>query len=551
MLQALYIDNYALIDNLRIDFKKGLSIITGETGAGKSILLGALSLIIGKRAETGVLYDKSKKCIVEAAFNIKDYQLKTFFSSNDIDYDDHLIIRREINPTGKSRAFINDTPVNLEILGDLTSKLLDIHSQHESLALNDHVFQLKVIDLFGSNQEILKAYQETYRNYKEIVHEYEELSASLAKLKADNDYFQFQFTQLEEARLEAAEQNELETELKQLTHAEEIKVTLEGASDILSGESENTTGKLKSLQGMISKLIKYLPEAADLEKRIESVYIELKDINSEIESINSRISLDPGRMGYISQRLDLIYSLQQKHNVSTISELLAIKNDLLVKLDDIANSDFKLDQIEKKLAETHKSLEHLSDQLTENRKKYFSKIIQQVTDLLFELGIPNARFDIDHRLLDDFSVNGRDQIQFMFSANKNARLQEISKVASGGELSRLMLSIKSLISHTSGLPTIIFDEIDTGVSGEIAYKVGNIIKNMSKDMQVINITHLPQVAGKGDQHYLVYKQDYQHSTKTYLKLLTNEERHLEIAKMLSGKQITDAALENARQLLKD
>ncbi len=551
MLQSLYIDNYALIDNLRIEFKKGLSIITGETGAGKSILLGALSLIIGKRADTSVLYDKSKKCIVEGTFIIRDYQLESFFSDNDIDYDDQAIIRREINASGKSRAFINDTPVTLEVLGALTVKLVDIHSQHENLALNDHVFQLNVIDLYGNNQDLLSEYRETYHSYRQLVRRYEEYAGEMAKLKADFDYYQFQFSQLEETKLSENEQEELESELKQLSHAEEIKSALEHATDILSGENENLVNNLKSLQNLIGRLSGYLPEASSLAERIESTYIEIKDIHFEIENVNSRISLDPGRLGFISQRLDMIYSLQQKHGVRTIPELLAIQKDLQEKLENINTSDVTLHELEKALNQTLDALGNLSERLTKRRKNTFSEITGIVTNLLVDLGIPNALFSISHMPLDEFTANGRDQVRFLFSANKNAPLQEISRIASGGELSRVMLSIKSLISHSAGLPTIILDEIDAGVSGEIADKVGTIIKNMSAGMQVINITHLPQVASKGDQHYLVYKKDQETSTKTYITLLNEEERHIEIAKMLSGKELTSAALDNARELLKN
>lgn len=550
MLQSLYIDNYALIENLKIDLKPGFTIITGETGAGKSILLGALSLIIGKRADTNILYDKTKKCIVEAVFNIKDYHLQPFFKKHDIDFENNATIRREINSAGKSRAFINDSQVTLEILNELTSKLIDIHSQHENLSLNDNLFQLHVIDVYGNHKNILENYGVVYSDYIQVQKEYRETVSALKKINSDLDYIQFQFNQLEQAKLLPDEPEELEQELEQLNHAEEIKTNLEAATLLFSGDEEGLLSKLKSIRSFVTKVEKYIPEAKELENRLDNSFIELKDIFSEIDNLNQKISLDPQRLEFVSKRLDLIYGLLQKHGVKTVRELIDIREQFRLKLDNISNGDYKIEELEKKLAFVGNELKKSSEMLTKNRTEKFEEIENKVTSLLIDLGIPNANFKIERQELEDYSSDGKDLIQFMFSANKNATVQEISRVASGGELSRFMLGIKSIIADSAGLPTIIFDEIDMGVSGEVADKVGNIIKKMSGGMQVINITHLPQIAGKGDNHFLVFKKDNETSTKTFIKLLSSEERVMEIAKMLSGKELTEAALKNARELMK-
>jgi DNA repair protein RecN (Recombination protein N) len=550
MLKSLYIDNYALIENLKIDFGPGFSIITGETGAGKSILMGALSLIIGKRADTSILYDRTKKCVVEAVFFIGGYDLKNFFSQNDIDYDEKTTIRREINAAGKSRAFINDTPVNLETLTDLTYGLIDIHSQHENLSLNDNQYQLNVIDIYGNHQDNLKNYRKIFDEYLFVQKEYNEAAASISKIRSDFDYIQFQFNQIDQAKLYPNEQEELELESEQLNHAGEIKYNLENATAIFSGEEDGLLAGLKSLRSSISKVYKYFKDGAEIEMRLENAFIELKDIAAEVEDIQSRISVDPQRLEFVTQRLDLIFGLVQKHNVKTVEELIDIKNSLQQKIEAYSDSDFRLEELEKKKDRIYDELQKSTAILTEKRASKFEEIQDKVISLLFDLGIPNANFKIQRTELDEYTPNGKDLIRFMFSANKNAPLQELARVASGGELSRFMLAVKSLIAGTSGLPTIIFDEIDMGVSGEIADKVGEIIRQMSKSMQVLNITHLPQIAGKGDFHFLVYKKDNEISTKTFIRQLSPEERILEIAKMLSGKELTEAALKNARELLK-
>jgi DNA repair protein RecN (Recombination protein N) len=551
MIQSLSVENYAIINNLEIEFSRGLSIITGETGAGKSILLGALSLILGKRADTSILKDNTRKCIVEGTFDITEYGFQGFFDENDIDYDDFTILRREISPNGKSRAFINDSPVNLNLLSEIGLRFIDIHSQHQNLNLSNSQFQLKVIDCFSHSEDLLRKYQEVYNLFKDLSKEYQYLLEKSQQSQADLDYYQFQFNQLDIAKLKEDEQYELEQELEKLNHAEEIKNNLFNSVSLLSGEDNNVLNQLKDINSFINKIIKFYPDVAGYGKRLESSYIELKDVANELEMLKEKIELDPEKLEYINERLDLIYTLQHKHKVNTIKELREIKDSLKLKIDEVSSYEFKLEDLKKRINECENKLNDFAQRLSQQRQQSLKNIEKEITVLLLDLGIPNGRFEIHHKITGDYTINGIDRVQFLFSANKNIALQEISKIASGGELSRLMLSIKSLLSDSSGLPTIIFDEIDMGVSGEIADKVGNIIKRMSKGMQLINITHLPQVACKGDFHYLVYKSDEGETTTAHVKLLNNEERHIEIARMLSGEELTEAAMENARELLKN
>jgi len=549
MLQSIYIQNYALINELEIDFNKGLNIITGETGAGKSILLGALSLVLGQRADTSVLKDKTRKCFVEAKFQIRQYQIKEFFKLNDLDYEDLTTIRREITDNGKSRAFINDTPVNLAVLKDLSNNLIDIHSQHESLLLGDDHFQLRLVDSFANHQDLLDNYRNKFEEFNILTSEYKKLLNNADKAKADLDYYQFQFEQIEALKLVDGEQEEMEAELEQLNHAEEIKLNLTNSENLLSGEDISIISNIKQTKNAIESISKYIKEGEDLVQRIDSVYIELQDINNEIEKLNEKIEHDPARIEFIRERLDTIYSQQQKHKVATVKELINIKDELQHKIDHINAYDFETEKIKKEIDSLHNELYTLSNSISENRKNIIPKIENKVVEILQQLGIPNANFKVEQISSEEFLPTGKEFIKFLFSANKNVALEELSKVASGGEISRLMISIKSLIVETTTLPTIIFDEIDTGTSGEIADKMGSIIKHMSENMQVINITHLPQIASKGDFHYLVYKKDNHQTTNTYIKLLTKEERINEIAKMLSGEALTDAAIQNARVLL--
>lgn len=550
MLKSLYIDNYALIENLKIEFHKGLSIITGETGAGKSILLGALSLLTGKRADTSVLFDKEKKCVVEAIFDIKSYNLKDLFEKNDLEYDDNLIIRREIQSSGKSRAFINDTPVNLDVLQEISSKIIDIHSQHENLILNDPDFQLKVVDIYGDLNKELEVYKSIYKNYNEILREFNLTEENYIKLKKEVDYYNFLYKELEEANLKENELSELEIELEQLTHAEEIKSYLQNILKYYISDELNLIASVKDVLYNTERLRKYIPEADNLSTRLNSIIVELKDLFSEYEKLDGKIFLDPERLDYVNQRLNKIYNLLKKHNVKSEIELLEIKTDLKNKLDIIENSDERLKELENALKEKEKELMEKANYISEKRKKIIPELENKITSMLSEVGMPQGRVKIELSLLSNFTERGIDAVSFKFSANKNVPLQDISKVASGGEISRLMLCIKSLLSEKLNLPTIIFDEIDTGISGEIANRVGEIIKNISKNRQVINITHLPQIASKGNYHYLVYKDDNSNRTKTYIRVLSDEEREIEIARMLSGEQITEAAIINARELLK-
>jgi len=549
VIKSLSIKNYALIDNIEIDFFSGFSIITGETGAGKSILLGALSLILGQRAETSVLKDKSKKCVIEGSFQIKGYKLENLFNENDIDYDNETILRREININGKSRAFINDLPVNLNLLKELAVKLVDIHSQHQSLNLNNSIFQLNVIDVFAKNFDDLSKYQSYFIEYTKTKSELTKLKELAAKTKENYDFYNFQYNEIANAKFQNGEQESLEKEAKTLNNAEEIQTNLSNIFNLLSENEISVINNLKEAQTSAEKISNFSNEINDINIRLNSVNIEIKDIASELEIIAGNINFDIERIEYINQRLNLIYLLQQKHKVNSINEILEIKNQLENNLLEINSFDEKIEKLSEKFEKLDTKLSNLSEKLSEKRKKSFPKIEDYIHNQLINLGMPNSKFKIEHNILEDFGKLGTDKIKFLFSANKNSDIQDIAKVASGGEISRLMLSIKSLLSKSSGLPTIIFDEIDTGVSGEIADKMGIIMKQMSENMQVVNITHLPQVAAKGDKHYLVYKDDNNNNSATGLKLLNKEERLQELAKMLSGENITKEAIENAKVLL--
>lgn len=550
MLTELRIQNYALIHELEVNLEPGFTIITGETGAGKSILLGALSLILGQRADTSVLKDKNKKCVVEAIFRIEGYGMEELFSANDIDFDANAILRREINPGGKSRAFINDSPVTLKTLEELGLHLIDIHSQHHNLELNNQSFQLMVVDVFAGNKALLKTYQENYREYKKIESKLKEAEEAALKTKADLDYFQFQFDQLDKAQLIKNEQENLENELEVLTHAVEIRSNLSACTEILNGEFNSVITNIKSAAANISKIRSFLPEAEVLITRLESAYLELKDIAEEASYHSEKIENDPARLSFVEERLDLIFSLQQKHHVSSLEELIQLREFFRNKIMEVSSNEEEISRLKLLLEKQYSKVLTLAGELSEKRHSVIVTMETRVMEQLHQLGLPNAKFriEIDSTVLP--GIHGIDSVQFLFSANKNGSLAEISKVASGGELSRLMLTIKSLISKSKALPTILFDEIDTGVSGEIADKMGNILKEMSQEMQVINITHLPQIAAKGDHHYLVFKQDSDHETRTGLKLLSSQERVSELAKMLSGENITRAAILNAEELLK-
>ncbi len=549
MLQSLYIKNYALIDKLSIEFNSGFNIVTGETGAGKSIVLGALGLILGQRADLTVLRDKNKKCTVEGSFAVKEYFLEDFFIENELDYDDQTILRREITPAGKSRAFINDTPVNLKTIRELALRLIDIHSQHQNLELGNRLFQLKLVDLVAKNQSILSNYQKRFSEYSTAKTKYADLVSEAEQAKKDLDYFQFQFQQLEEAKLKPGEQSELESEQNQLEHAEDIKLTFGQLNQDLESDEQGVLTRLKEHVNRLNKMSDYFTEAKELHQRLESCYLELQDLAEESSAVAERVEHDPARIQLVAERLDLIYSLQQKFHVATVEELLEVQEDLDQKIGQVASYDEEIARYEQLIAQQEKTLNELAAELTKSRTGVSETVQQSVVGMLQKLGMPNAVFQLYFELTDQLGQMGKDEVRFLFSANKSAEPQEISKIASGGEMSRLMLALKSLITDSKSLPTIVFDEIDTGISGEIAVKMGDILKGISTKMQVINITHLPQIAAKGDHHYQVYKFDEGEKTFTSIRKLENSERVDELAQMLSGDRNSDTARETARELL--
>jgi DNA repair protein RecN (Recombination protein N) len=550
MLIKLFVQNYALIKELDVELENGLTIITGETGAGKSILLGALSLILGTRADSSVLLDKNEKCIVEGTFRIEEYELNEFFISNNLDYEAVTTLRREINPAGKSRAFINDTPVTVNMLKELGDRLIDIHSQHQTLMLNDNSFQLNLIDSFSGTVRLKNEYRETYTNYRKLKKEYSLIKEKADKNRADLEYYQFQYNQLDEARLNEGEQAELEAEQELLGHTEEIKLALSTSSNLFFAEGISILSMLREIKSNLGRIRTFLPESEFLLSRTESTLIELDDLAAEIEKLAISIEADPQRLAQVNNRLDGLYSLIQKHRVKDLNELIRKKDEIKDLINSIVTSDERLIQLEALLEKEVNSLKTISEEISNMRKSVLPDIESRITELLKQLGIPNAKFRILLTQLHEFTSTGIDQADFLFSANKQIAPENLAKIASGGELSRVMLSLKSLLTKNNNLPTIIFDEIDAGVSGEVADKVGQILSGMGKYMQVINITHLPQVASRGTRHYHVYKDDTDNSTFTRVKLLSPEERILEVARLLSGSEVTETAMKNARELLK-
>ncbi|QEM08500.1 DNA repair protein RecN [Mucilaginibacter rubeus] len=560
MLQKLTINNYALIDNLEIGFDSGLNILTGETGAGKSIILGALSLILGQRAESKYFFNQQKKCVIEGTFKISGFHLADFFEENDLDYESETVLRREISADGKSRAFVNDTPVNLTALKQLGEKLIDIHSQHATLEINDPDFQLLVVDSVARHSDLLFDYQTKFKAYKKSLSKLNQLTAENDKAKADLDYFQFQFDELEKGALVADEQELLEQELNTLNNAEEIKRALLNANYLLQDGEAAALLQLKEAGQALGSIEKYNPALAELHQRISSTIIELKDVAAEIDAVEQHTFVDEARAEEVNNRLSMIYNLQKKHRVSTITELLQIQEELSDKVQQALFGDEAIEKLQKQIAADKAELEKLAAQLSANRQKAIPDIEKQVLATLAEMGMGNSSLKIGQHTTPTpkegadspkaiLTATGIDNIKFLFSANKGHALAEMSKVASGGELSRLMLSIKSIVAQYTALPTIIFDEIDTGVSGEVANKVGVIMERLAQNLQVITITHLPQIASKGQSHYFVYKDDSEAATFTRIKQLNNDERVLEIAKMLSGDKPGESALQNARELL--
>jgi len=503
MLTRLRIQNYALIRELDVDLSPGFSIITGETGAGKSILLGALALILGQRADSAVLNDKSVKCVVEASFRVDGLGLEELFLLNELDFDDFAIFRREINPAGKSRAFINDTPVMLKVMQDIGYRLIDIHSQNQNLEINEQTFQMMVVDICAGNQQDLIAYKESFSSYRKLTSQLNEALLEVEKSKADLDYYQFQFDQLYKALLVEGEQEELEKELELLTHAEEIKSGLSIVAELLNGDEGSVLNQSKTAIGLITRMVNFLPESKDLSLRLESLYVDLKDISQEVAWISEKVEYDPERIRLINERLDLLYSLQQKYHVQSVGELIELRKSFEIKILTVSSDEEECLRLSQLKEQKYLEVETMALAISARRKSVADDIESRVLKQLQLLGMPNSRFKVEISQVAIPGSNGMDVVSFLFTANKNGLLCEISKVASGGEMSRLMLAIKALISRSKALPTIIFDEIDSGVSGEIAERMGIILKEISADMQVINITHLPQIAARGDHHYLV------------------------------------------------
>jgi len=549
MIRSLSVSNYAIIEELEIQFSGGLTTITGETGAGKSILLGALGLILGNRGDASVLKNKEIKCVVEGIFAFKSQRLDAMLEANEIEPDSNIILRREISPNGKSRAFINDTPVSLQILKDAGDFLIDIHSQHENLDLNHNLYQLGVLDAYAASTVLLEEFQEEYRRYTSIYKELEILKQSSEKARAELDFLLFQFTELDQANIKEGEVEDMEKQLEILSHAEEIKSGLYSVYQTISGDEANVVNLLKEAENTLLKLSKFYPAAEGLKQRIGSSVIELRDISSEIEKLADKTEVDPASLEKVQERLNLLYLLLQKHRVNGIEELIRLREEMDNRILELNSAEFRISDLEKELGSRSMKVKELGGKLSAHRRKSVPLMEATIIELLMQLGIPNAQFKIQCQTLEEPTLHGFDSVKFLFTANRKTDLQDIAKIASGGELSRLMLSIKSIISGSLGLPTIIFDEIDTGVSGEIAYKVGKIMKEMSASRQVFAITHLPQVAAKGDQHLLVYKFEKASGTITEIKQLEKNDRLVEIARMLSGEQTTDAAMANARELL--
>lgn len=551
MLHRLSIRNYAIIDRLNIEFNERMNIITGETGAGKSILLGALGLILGERADTKVLYDQEEKCVVEADFDITGYKLKSFFSANELDYEAHTIVRREINQSGKSRAFINDTPVTLNVLKELGEKLVNLHNQHETLELTKAGFQLATIDALAKNETLLADYRTKFSAYKKSFQRLEKLTEQYRTASAEMDYLQFQLNELAEANLQPDELEKLETEQNTLSNVEEIKRSLQSAVQILQGSDLALLEQLAEVQAQLKNVKGLNKEIETLSQRLQSAAEELKDITAECENIQEGTTLDPERLEEVNGRLNTIYRLQKKHNAANTEALLNIQSELEEKVSGVNTDSAEIETLKKELEVKFRELLVLAEELHNGRNKVLREFQNNMVVLLTKVGMPNASFKVDIKKLETHQLNeaGLTQIRFLFSANKGFEPLEIKDVASGGELSRVMLCIKSLVADAGALPTLIFDEIDTGISGETALRVGEIMKKLSRQHQLVAITHLPQIARTADSHLYIYKETKEAKTATRIKELTADERVLEIAKMLSGEKPTEAALANAREMI--
>lgn len=549
MLKSLEIKNYAIIEHVIIRFDDKLNIITGETGAGKSILLGALGLTLGERADSKVLYDKETKCFVEALFALKNNKLKPFFEKNDIDFEAEVSVRREISVSGKSRAFINDTPVTLTVLKALTEQLVNLHSQQETRLLNEQGFQLSVIDYTAKNMDLLATYRQEYKVLKTLQKSLEKLQAEAALLQKDYDFNFFQLTEIREAKLDGEDLEALESELSVLSNAEEIKTKLWEIVSSFENEDVSAISLLSEASNSLSKLGRYGKTLEELSERLESALMELNDIKKETEIIAENTDLDEERIAIVSEKVNIGNKLLLKHHVQNIEELMLLRNELEEKTDSVANLDLDVSKLEKQIAEQTAKLDTITKKLSEARKKAIPNVSKEISATLQKIGMPNANFVVSQADKEQFDQFGKDEIKFLFSSNKGFEPQELSKIASGGELSRVMLSVKYLLAGKTDLPTLIFDEIDTGISGEVASKVGDVFKDISKNHQLISITHLPQIAAKADRHFFIYKEDTAEKTKTKIATLSPEKHIRAIARMLSGNTITDASIENAKLLV--
>lgn len=549
MLANLSIENYALIDSLQVDLASGFTVITGETGAGKSILLGGLSLVLGKRADLSSLRNKNQKCIVEAYFLIKDYGLRSFFDDSDLDYEETTIIRREILPSGKSRAFINDTPVTLDILSRLGDQLIDVHSQHQTMRLTENDFQFKLIDALANNKLRLSQYTKTLKSYTKLQKELDDLLEFQRNATKEQDYNTFLLTELEAAPLKEGILEELETQYEQLNNVELIKEELSKGDQLLNDDEIGVLSLMSEARAALSKLAGFGTQYESLYERIKSVFIELDDVNTELQAFQDAVESDPALLEEVNTKLQLLYNLQKKHGATEISELITVRDELAEKVFETANVDQKISLKTTELQELESALEEQGVLLREKRKSVIPQLKKQLEADLSLLGMPSASFQITLHPADSFKANGMDELSFLFTANKGTSYGLLKKVASGGELSRIMLVIKAILAKYEKLPTIMFDEIDTGVSGEISNRMADIMRDMSSEMQVFSITHLPQVASKGHHHFKVYKTEENEETHTNMKKLAHDQRVIEIAQMLGGKDLTDSAMAHAKELL--
>jgi DNA repair protein RecN (Recombination protein N) len=549
MLASLSIKNYALIENLKVDFKEGLSIITGETGAGKSILMGGLALVLGKRADTSLVYDKAKKCVIEAEFQVGSYHLESFFKENDLDYDPWVIIRREILPNGKSRAFVNDTPTNLSVLNGLTRQLIDIHSQHETLQLSDPTYQFHIIDSLADNNIYLEDYYTAFQEYKHMLKELEAIKQNQLQAQKEYDYNVFLWDELDKSALKVGEMEDLEKDLEKLSHLEEIKANLSGVLELSEREPLGALSQLLEINQQLSRIGAYADLYDTLSERMKSLLIEFKDVMSEVEAENDSLVYDPQALEKVENRLQLLYDLQKKHQAANVDQLIEIREQYQLKIADVDHADEAIAEKSAQIKLAVERLDKLCETLQDRRKKAIPQFNLQIEKSLAGLEMKNTRFKVELSKTAEFMFNGSDQLQFLMSSDKGKTFEPIKKVASGGEMSRIMLAVKSILSKYSNLPAIIFDEIDTGVSGEVSNRIAELMLAMCVNMQVITITHLPQVAAKGHHHYKVFKSEHKEVISSNIKMLNADERLVELAEMLGGSKITESALAHAKQLL--